>query len=338
MGATPTRCAKSGLVPALCRVETVERCPSQTAWLASGIAIGLMGGSLLAVPVTAQPSPQAQITGPSFPCPAPRDPLAQLICATPALSRFDLLFVQTYQALRQQAADPAAQQAVRQEAVDLGLAVRSSCGIAVAQSANSKAPPPPTAPPGASGCVFQAYERQRAIWQSRLSGAAAEEATRSMDQQIKLQSALQQLGFLALADPVDGVFGTATRAAITAWQTSTGRQVTGLLGNSDAQALVQPSPETATPKSDQPIVALMERPSDVDTVRQARLDELKTRFGQHAEAIIAGDVQMGMTTAEVLEAKGAPLREESFPPNYALWVYDSVRIAFTDGKVTHVGH
>jgi hypothetical protein len=294
---------------------------------ASRIAVGLAGACVMAVPVAAQPPPQTQTTGPSFPCPAPRDPLAQLICDTPALSRLDLVFVQTYQTLRQQATEPAAQQAVRQEAVDFGLAVRSSCGIALSQSANSKAPPPPSAPPGADGCVSQAYQRQRAIWQSRLSAAAAEEAMRPIDQQIMLQGSLQQLGFLSPSDSTDGVFGTATRAAITAWQTSTGRQATGLLGNSDAQALLQPAPSPATQRIEQPSGSPKEKPSDVGTVRQARLDELRTRFGRHAEAIIAGDILMGMTTAEVTEAKGTPLRKDSFPPNYELLVYDSIRVA-----------
>jgi hypothetical protein len=303
------------------------------------VAIGLMGVYLLTVPVAAQPPPQSLTTGPSFPCPAPRDPLAQLICDTPALSRLDLVFVQTYQALRQQAAEPAAQQVLRQEAVDLGLTVRSSCGIALAQSANSKAPPPPQAPLGAGGCVLQAYEKQRAVWQSRLSGAGAEEAARPIDQQIRLQSALQQLGFLSPADSMDGVFGTATRVAITAWQTSAGRPATGLLGNSDALALLQPVSDTATSTNDQPPpVPPKEKPNEGNTVRQTRLGELRTRFGQHAEAIIAGDIQIGMTTVEVVEAKGAPLRKDSFPPTYELWVYDPIRVAFADGKVTHVGH
>src|SRR4051812_14094697 len=88
------------------------------------ITVGLVAACLLTPPAAAQLSSQSQTTGPSFPCPAPRDPLAQLICDTPALSRLDLAFVQTYQALRQQAADPIAQQAVRQEAVDLGVSVR----------------------------------------------------------------------------------------------------------------------------------------------------------------------------------------------------------------------
>ena len=197
-------------------------------------------GLLVAFPITeAQSQLQRQLTGPSFNCPIPRDPLAQLICDTPELSRFDLLFTQTYQALRQQLAEPVLQQSLRQESLDFGRAVRSACGIAFAQSANSKSPIPPPAPPGAGSCVFQAYQRQRAIWHGRLFGAAAEEAARPLEQQIKLQTALQNMKLLSTTDALVGVFGPLTRAAITAWQLSTGRQGTGLLGNTDARDLLQ---------------------------------------------------------------------------------------------------
>src|SRR5271166_5718155 len=116
----------------------------------------VVAAELLGPIAHAQNQFQPQVTGPSFPCPAPRDPLAQLICDTPALARIDLAFVQTYQALRQQLSEPVPQQALRQESVDFGLAVRSTCGIALAQSANSKAPLPPPAPPGAGSCVMPA--------------------------------------------------------------------------------------------------------------------------------------------------------------------------------------
>jgi hypothetical protein len=284
----------------------------------------------------AQSSPPSQITGPSFPCPSPRDPLAQLICENPPLSRLDLAFVQTYQSLRQQLVEPAQQLALRQESVDFGLAVRSTCGIALAQSANSKAPLPPAAPPWATGCVIQAYERQRAIWQSNLTGAAAEEAARPIEQQIALQGALQTLKFLAPNDPLDGVFGGATRAAIIAWQNSAGRETSGLLGNSDARILLQASSDAVI--ADQQNKRRLEEQKKAAERRDARLQELRTRYGAHAEAIIDGEVQLGMTKQEVLEARGNPTRQDSLPPNYELWVYSPGRIAFTDQKVTHVGH
>jgi hypothetical protein len=288
-------------------------------------------------PAPAQSQLQHQIAGPSFTCPTPRDPLAQLICDTPALSRFDLIFVQAYQALRQQLADPVLQQSLRQESLDFGRAVRLSCGIALSQSENSKLPPPPPAPSGADNCVFQAYQQQRAIWSSRLTGPAAEEAARPIEQQIMLQSALQRLRYLSTTDSFDGVFGTLTRAAIIAWQSSNGRQAIGLLGNTDAQDLMQAASDYVDNKEDQRKAMSLEDQRAAAVQRETRRQDLIAKYGDHAEAIIAGKAQIGMTQEEVLEAKGNPARKSPLPPNYEVWVYDHYRVAFTDGKVTHAG-
>lgn len=292
---------------------------------------------LLAANAHSQSQSQIQISGPSFPCPAPRDPLAQLICNSPNLWRIDLAFVQTYQALRQQLADPASQQALRQESLSFGLSVRTACGIGMAQSATSKIVPPP-APPGADSCIIQEYERQRGFWRNRLSGSAAEEAARPIEQQIILQVALQQIDLLPNTDSPDGIFGSATRTAIVTWQLAAGRTPTGLLGDADARALLQAGSTALVTGRDHDHAPVSEASAGTTAQKEARLSELKKKFGSHADAIVAGDVTIGMTAEEVLEARGRPQRQDSFPPNYRLWVYDSCRIAYTDGKVTHVGH
>ena len=165
---------------------------------------------------------QSAGAGPSFACPVPRDPLAQLICDNPALARYDLLFVQTYMALRQQLGDPGLQVGLRQEAIEFNRAVRISCGIATAQSPNSRLPFPPPAPSGAADCVRNGYQRQRYAWRYRLYGDGAEEADRTFDEQVQLQVALLRLNFLVSSEPPDGVFGTTTRTAIIAWQSAEG--------------------------------------------------------------------------------------------------------------------
>ena len=71
----------------------------------------------------------------------------------------------------------------------------------------------------------------------RLTGIAAEEAAMSIEARAQLQSALQQMDLLTTTDPLTGVFGPLTRAAISQWQASTGRPVTGLLGDTDARDL-----------------------------------------------------------------------------------------------------
>lgn len=44
-----------------------------------------------------------------------------------------------------------------------------------------------------------------------------------------------------------------------------------------------------------------------------------------------------MTTAEVLTARGEPIRKEVIPPDAELWHYAEGEVAFSQGKVTYVG-
>jgi hypothetical protein len=236
------------------------------------------GRYIVAEQIAVSTAPARQ-SGPSFACPSPRDPLAQLICSDPKLSRLDLEFVQVYQALRQQVGE-AGQQQVRREAVEFGLFVRRSCGIALAQSADSKAPPLPAAPPTAASCVLQAYSQRKSLWQARLNGPAAEEASRPFEQQVALQAALQRLKFLPETATTDGLFGPATRAAISAWQNASGRTPNGLLADADAAALEESagvgpavvasapnvSPQTAPPAAATGIQPPVNGPS-TDSVR-----------------------------------------------------------------------
>jgi peptidoglycan hydrolase-like protein with peptidoglycan-binding domain len=185
------------------------------------------------------------ITGPSFPCPQPSDPLAQLVCSTPQLAFLDMQFVQSYEALYQQVGQNEGK-ALRHEDYEFDLAVRSKCGISVSQGATNSSTPPPAAPAGSAQCVIPAYQQQIAVWKARLQGAALEEANRPIQIQLALQSRLQALGLLPASAQIDGVFGTGTRAAIMKWQASTGRQPTGLLGNADAQALLAALPQSAS--------------------------------------------------------------------------------------------
>ncbi len=173
--------------------------------------------------------------GPSFQCPAPQDPLAQLICSSPQLSQADLTFVQTYEAYRQQLA-PDGRKALRQQSIDFGASVRSNCGIAAPQ-ASPNAPSPPPAPPQALACVQNAYDQQRRAWLDHLRGAAAEEASRPLSEHIGLQRDLQLIGILPVNDTIDGVFGPDTRVAIESFQQAMNLPVTGLLGAQDALAL-----------------------------------------------------------------------------------------------------
>jgi hypothetical protein len=160
--------------------------------------------------------------------------LGELICGSPGLSRRDLEFVQTYEALKQQL-PPDQQRALRVQAVNFGRSVRAECHLGMPVGPQDPLPPP--APTGAIGCVDHDYSEQRAAWAARLTGSAAEEADRDLAQQINLQRDLQILGLLPAAEPIDGVYGTDTRSAIMAFQQTEGLPITGLLGDADATAL-----------------------------------------------------------------------------------------------------
>ena len=101
---------------------------------------------------------------------------------------------------------------------------------------------------------------------------------------------------------------------------------------------MQSDASSAAANDNQPKALSREEQNKAAALRDTRRSELTSRFGERAEAIIAGEVQMDMTKEEVLETSGNPRRKDSLPPKYELWVYDSFRIAFTDGRVTHVGH
>lgn len=227
----------------------------------------------------APPAEQVVHAGPSFPCPTPRDPLGELICDSPVLSRVDLSFVQAYQALRQQL-PPEEQRTLRAESVDFGLAVRTNCGIgpAVAPSA----PPPPPPPVSSLSCVQEAYNHQRQLWTARLSGPAAQEAARSLEQQIHLQRDLQQIGLLPVNDAIDGVYGTDTRNAIVAFQQTMGLPVTGLLGDSDADVLEQ----QAVLRAPRPQPALAPAPIPATPVRTPWEDFQSSAMGVGLQASV----------------------------------------------------
>lgn len=173
--------------------------------------------------------------GPSFDCSKVHQPLALMICASPGVSRTDLRFNQAYQALRYQL-DEAGRRHLREEDLKFLASVRQRCAI------------PETGPvSGSPECVAAQYERQRSIWMARLSGPAAEEATRSIEQQIALQARLQKLGFLASDVKIDGVYSGATRSAILAWQKANDRPEIGFLSDADAATLAATPAATTEP-------------------------------------------------------------------------------------------
>jgi hypothetical protein len=147
------------------------------------------------------------------------------------LAATDLRFSQAYFALLKQL-DDAGKRELKQEDLHFLEAVQDHCGI-----------PPTGATPMQSdtlrSCVKGAYESQRSVWLLRLEPPLSEEANRPIERHVALQRSLQQLGFLPADAVIDGVYGSITREAISDWQRAQSREVTGVLGDADAQILEQ---------------------------------------------------------------------------------------------------
>jgi hypothetical protein len=74
-----------------------------------------------------------------------------------------------------------------------------------------------------------------------------------------------------------------------------------------------------------------------EAARNARRADLTARYGAAAaNAILAGQVQQGMTPQQVIEARGQPGRREEVTPTDHVWHYGSERVFFSDGRVTYV--
>jgi hypothetical protein len=70
---------------------------------------------------------------------------------------------------------------------------------------------------------------------------------------------------------------------------------------------------------------------------EARRQQLVSRFGAtQAEAILAGQVQNGMTGEAVREALGEPRRIERAGLGEEMWTYDYVRVVLLNNRVTFV--
>ena len=206
------------------RVPTGFVCWSHTAMVA-----------ILACVYAATMAPAAALS-PSFQClPPPLDALSNLTCTSPSLTRAQVRMVQTYYALRQYVVIDRHKD-LQAEFIAMMAAARRVCGLPLIGVAGDRTRVPP--PADAASCVAAAYEAQRLIWFSRLTGAAAEEAARTPEQNISLQDKLRTLGYLPKDATIDGVFGSATRNALLVWQRENRRPETSFFSDADATILL----------------------------------------------------------------------------------------------------
>lgn len=169
--------------------------------------------------------------GPSFDCSKANTPLAELICASPALSSLDLQFSQAYYALRHQAG-ATGQAALMKQAVGFQAQVKQACQLLDSGAA-------PAITPALTACITREYQGQRAAWLASVSGAAQQEANRPIAQHVALQGDLRTLGYLPSNTSIDGVYGYQTRSAIVAWQYAQNEPTTGFITDADASAIEQ---------------------------------------------------------------------------------------------------
>jgi hypothetical protein len=156
--------------------------------------------------------------------------LPTFVCSDAALSRADVEMMQPYYVLRQLVGKDGWQD-LRYEAIGFQDQTAYDCKI-------DDTGVLPLDLAGLKACLLPAYREQRRVWLQKLEGAGREEAERPIEQHITLQARLQTLGYLPATAMIDGVYGTATRTAITAWQTAAQLPATGLLGTSDALRLM----------------------------------------------------------------------------------------------------
>jgi hypothetical protein len=176
-----------------------------------------------------------QAVGPSFDCDKAKAPLERIVCSDAALKRLDLELVQPYYVLRHAVRER--RDAIKQEAIDFNGQVLAKCQIPekgnLAAAAAKKALP----------CVTAEYRRQRDLWRAQVerdaSGSGREEISRPIDDHLHFQKLLQEAGFIPSGEPPDGVYGAATRTAISSLQSQEGIAADGLMSRETAERLTR---------------------------------------------------------------------------------------------------
>jgi peptidoglycan hydrolase-like protein with peptidoglycan-binding domain len=92
-------------------------------------------------------------------------------------------------------------------------------------------------------CVTAEYRRQRDLWRAQVareaSVTAQQEAARPVEEHLRLQQLLQTAGFIPPDEQVDGVYGAATRTAISSFQGAENLPADGILSDMAADRLVR---------------------------------------------------------------------------------------------------
>ena len=185
---------------------------------------------LLAAIMAAPNIAWAQEYKPDFNCSVDhsKDSIATMLCQDSDAAKHELIFDQTYYALRQ-LVGPSGWKALKQEVIADDDALKECVSPFVDERVPLEADPE---------CYSKKMDKITEKYKSRLSGSALEEASRPIDEHIALQQKLINLGYFPDESIADGVYGESTRKAIGEWKSSSGLpQADDFISNSDASAL-----------------------------------------------------------------------------------------------------
>lgn len=191
------------------------------------LALGLLMGT----------SAYAQTYKPDFDCfnIPPNNGVAVMLCQNSDAAKQELVFDQTYYALRQ-IIGPAGWKPLKQEVILAENAMNQTCGLPVPGVGDQ------SIPENGPECYIEGMSKLTSQYKRRLSGGALEEANRDINQHISLQQKLIDLGYLPVTAHADGVYGEGTRQAIATWQRTNNRpQTDGFISNDDAATLLNPT-------------------------------------------------------------------------------------------------
>ncbi|MGD7069271.1 restriction endonuclease [Acetobacter sp. AAB5] len=195
------------------------------------------GASSLVHPAVAESSAGLEAFGhynPDFDCHVDhsKDSIATMLCENSNAAKHELIFDQTYYALRQ-IVGKAGWKTLKQQAISDDEALKACIDPSAHGEETPKADP---------DCYISKMAEITDKYKTRLSGAPLEEANRDINEHIKLQQQLINLGYMPAGSVADGVYGESTRAAIIKWQKNTGdHNPTGFLSDDDATKLMTSS-------------------------------------------------------------------------------------------------
>lgn len=151
-----------------------------------------------------------------------------MLCQNSEAAKHELIFDQTYYALRQMVGK-SGWKALKQEVVSDDDALKECIVPFTPEGELPEADP---------DCYIKKMDALTEKYKGRLSGAALEEASRSLDQHILIQQKLMDSGYPKNAKSADGVYGEATRIGILEWQKKNNISQTGFISDDEARFIL----------------------------------------------------------------------------------------------------